>query len=260
MKRIIVFIIRYVYAAVACLYLFTVGFVFAKNRPLLSTICTHFGYTEKFAKPIIPKVELSEVAPENSSIQIREPIVVYGSVTLLETVVIAKLMRLYNPSKVFEIGTFDGRITLNMASNCSPEVKVYTLDLPKDELHSTKFPTLPLDKVFIDKETTGSSYLGKDCEKKIIQLYGDSATFDFSPFFNTIDFVFIDGSHAYEYVLNDSKQALKLLKNGRGVILWHDYDALEDVTRALNELYSKASGFKGLRHIKGTSLVSLIID
>lgn len=74
-----------------------------------------------------------------------------------------------------------------------------------------------------------------------------------------MDFVFIDGSHSYEYVLNDSKQAIKMLRNGKGVILWHDYDEYAGVTRSLNKLYLENNKFKNLKRIKGTSLVCLIV-
>jgi predicted O-methyltransferase YrrM len=50
-----------------------------------------------------------------------------------------------------------------------------------------------------------------------------------------MDFVFIDGSHDYDYVLNDSEVALKLLRNGRGVIVWHDYREEMAVVPALDE-------------------------
>jgi hypothetical protein len=32
-------------------------------------------------------------------------------------------------------------------------------------------------------------------QNKVVQLRGDSAAFDFSPFVGTVDFVFIDGAH-----------------------------------------------------------------
>jgi SAM-dependent methyltransferase len=244
------------------LYLFTIGIFFARNRSFLYRICSHFGYTEKWRlpEPVIPEVELSRIVPENSALQVREPIPEYASVLVLELVVINKLIKVHNPGKLFEIGTFDGRTALNMACNSSAGATVYTLDLPKDELDHTKLPLDPRDKKPIDKEVSGSRYLETDCEKKIVQLYGDSATFDFSPFFNAVDFVFIDGSHSYEYVLNDSRQALKLLKNGKGVILWHDYGTFwKGVKKALDELYLGSDEFKGLRQIEGTSLVCLII-
>jgi hypothetical protein len=55
-------------------------------------------------------------------------------------------------------------------------------------------------------------------------------------------------------VRNDSRIALRLLREGRGIILWHDYESWYDVTRALNELYRTPEG-ADLRRIQGTSLV-----
>lgn len=259
MQRIIAFIVRYVYAAASCLYLFTFGFFIAKNRSFISTICAHFGYTQKTGT-IIPEIELSQLVSVDTTVQILEPIRIAGNVTLLDIAVIAQLIKHYNPNRLFEIGTFDGRTTLNMAANCSEEAEIYTLDLPREQLHSTKLPIDPVEEMYIDKETSGSRYMGTDYEKKITQLYGDSATFDFSQLFSTIDFMFIDGAHSYEYVLNDSEKARRLLKDGRGVIIWHDYGDWEGTTRALNELYSENEYFRNLKHISGTSLACLIAD
>jgi len=258
LKGLATFFGRYLFAIVSCVYLFTFGVVSGRNRGLISTISAHFGYAKNTTAPIIPQVEVQEVVPEDVVVQIRELAGVDGNVSPVEIIVIDKLVKHYNPSKLFEIGTFDGRTTLNMAANCSPEATIYTLDLPKDELNSTKLSLARGDKIYINKETSGVRYLDKDCASKITQLYGDSAIFDFSPFLNLIDFVFIDGSHSYEYVLSDSKQALKLLKDKKGVIVWHDYASWDGVTDALNELYSKDSEFKDLKHIKGTSLVYLV--
>jgi hypothetical protein len=267
MERIIRFIISYAYAAISCLYLFTIGFFIAKNRCLIYEICNHFGYPKKSRQStpmpelIIPEVELSKVIPKSISVQIPEAAAVDGNISFLETIVVAELIKHFNPSSIFEIGTFDGRTTLNMASNCAGEAKVYTLDLPKDKLNSTKLQILPLEEQYINKEIIGRIYLGTEYEKKIVQLIGDSATFDFSPFYGKIDFILIDGSHSYEYIINDSKLALKLLRNGRGVILWHDYGVggWEGLAIALNELYSEAIEYRNLKHIQQTSLVCLVI-
>ena len=45
--------------------------------------------------------------------------------------VIANLAEQAEPPTAFEIGTFDGRTTLNIAANLRPPARVYTLDLPK---------------------------------------------------------------------------------------------------------------------------------
>ena len=99
-------------------------------------------------------------------------------------------------------------------------------------------------------------FAGNPLENKIVPLEGDSASFDFEPFFDRVDFVFVDGSHSYEYVMNDSSVAFKLLRDGKGTVLWHDYGTWSSVTLALNELYLGPLG-KNLRQIRGTSLVYL---
>ena len=91
-------------------------------------------------------------------------------------------------------------------------------------------------------------------EAKIEQLYGDSKSFDASPYAERCDLVFVDGSHAYTYVKNDSEKAFAILRPG-GIVLWHDYHGprrAPGVWRALNEL----SRDLDLVHIAGTSLVA----
>jgi len=236
-----------------------VGFLRAGNRPLIRAICRHFGYRDTPVRAVLPRVEISDVVSEDTAIQVREPVGTEGNISLLELVLLAKLLRSCRPRAVFEIGTFDGRTTLNLAANCPGDAWVYTLDLPRGAMGSTRLPLEPGERSFIDKAASGARYVGTDCEKKIVQLYGDSAAFDFSPFVDRMDFVFVDGSHSYEYVLQDSRQAVGLLRGGRGMVVWHDYDGWEGVTRALNDLYAAGGEFKGLRHIGGTSLACLLL-
>lgn len=259
-KRIIRFIKKYIFACISCVYIFTFGLLSVKNRAFLTEICKHFGYHPKLFEPIIPQISLSDVVSEHAFIQLREVIARDGNVSILELLVLTKLIVQYHPIRLFEIGTFDGRTTLNMAANSSSEAKIYTLDLPRKQINSTRLNLDIDDKAYIDKEQSGSRYVNTDCESKIFPLYGDSAVFDFSPFYNSIDFIFLDGSHAHDYVINDSKLALKLLRNGKGIILWHDYDGWEGVTSALNELYKQHPAFASIRRIEGTSLVCLISD
>ena len=87
---------------------------------------------------------------------------------------------------------------------------------------------------------------------RITQLHGDSATFDFTPYEDRCDLVFVDGSHAYEYTVKDTETAFRLKRPG-GVIIWHDYGVWEGVTRALEEFERRTNA--GLKHIHGTSLV-----
>jgi len=254
----------YIFALFHCLYIFTIGYFFSKNRKLISNMCELFNYQRlKEAirpelKAIIPEIRANDLVRDDTLIETRESHWIDGNVSVEELIVIAKLTRQYKPNRLFEIGTFDGRTTLNLACNSSPDTRVYTLDLPDEKWPVKKPAALSGDLSFVDKVVIGSRFHGTDCENKITQLYGDSVTFDFSPYENKMDFVFIDGAHTYEYILNDSEKALRLLRDRQGIILWHDYRWVwDDIRKALNELYLTRSEFKNLRHVKDTSLVCL---
>lgn len=158
-------------------------------------------------------------------------------------------------TNIFEIGTFDGRTTLNMALQSPPSCSVYTLDLPPD--HETRFNLAEGDRHMVDKEESGARYRKyadslPEVTGKIHQLYGDSAEFDYAPWEHSCSLVFVDGSHAYEYARSDTMAAMRLVREG-GVIVWHDYGIWEGVTRALEELEAKERW--GLCSVRGTSLV-----
>lgn len=183
-----------------------------------------------------------------------------GNVSPVELSIINALCATFRPRRIMEIGTFDGRTTLNLALNSGGEV--FTLDIPSDE--KAVLDLAPEDKPYFDKPRSaiGHRFLTPPnnklpCVKRITQLYGDSATFDFSPWYGKIDLVFIDGSHSYDYVVNDTSVAMKLMRKEGGVILWHDYGEWPDVTKALNELRKKDSRLSPV-HIRDTSLVASV--
>jgi SAM-dependent methyltransferase len=266
--RILVFAWRYLCALASTLYVFSVGFIFARNRGLILGVCEHFGLagmrkrpvTER-PVPVVPAFAAAELVSKGVPIRVLEPNVVDGNVSLFELFIIANLIQTLRPTRLLEIGTFDGRTTLNLAANSPPGAVVFTLDLPKDSLNSTLLPLAPFDAKYIGNQATGCRFAGAEYQNHIVQLWGDSAAFDFSPFVGTMDFVFIDGAHSYQYVLQDSRTALRLLRNGRGVILWHDYDTpwWTGVTQALNELFLRGGAFGGLRRIEGTALAYMAV-
>lgn len=260
-KKLIKFLAKYFYSVLSFLYLFTFGMFSAKNQLLVEKIFKLFN-SELFriVRIRIAKVDLSEAVSQDTCIQLFETMPENGNVSIIELVTICKLIRQFNPRALFEIGTFNGRTTLNMAANSIQEAIVYTLDLPRVGALNAKLSAEYLETVFIDKKMHHLKYLNTNYEKKIVQLYGDSAVFDFAPFFNKIDFVFIDGSHSYGYVLSDSMNALKLLRNGKGIIMWHDYGGgWTGVTKALNSLYLNDDKFRNIKYIEGTNLAYLIV-
>ena len=127
-KRLGRFVSRYLYAAAACLYLLTIGLLSARNRNFLYRICAQFGYQP--VKTLIPQVKLSDIIPPGTEIEIREPLGADGSVSLTELAAICSLIQHHRPDRLMEIGTLDGRTTLNIAANSAPSAQIYTLDLP----------------------------------------------------------------------------------------------------------------------------------
>jgi predicted O-methyltransferase YrrM len=153
------------------------------------------------------------------------------------------ITKIVAPQAVFEIGTFRGQSALNFAVNSPADCTVYTLDLAP-EIRERVAETLSAgDARLIRVNEVGIDYQGKQDARKIVQLWGDSRTFDFSPYYGGIDLVFIDGAHHYEAVINDTEQALKMVRPG-GVIIWDNfsqYGDYNDVTRAVIERMGKTA-------------------
>jgi len=124
--------------------------------------------------------------------------------------------------EIFEFGTYLGRTTYHLA--LSQDAKnVYTLDLNPLENHSDKKLGRAVKSVH-QLGLQGCFFRNHSGECVVHQLHGDSRTFDYTPYLNLMDFIFIDGGHSYELIQNDTLQAFKMLKPG-GVIIWHDFAA-----------------------------------
>ena len=243
---------RYAVAAGGALYAFTLGVGDAKNRHLIRQIARRFGHRDGQA-PRLRKISIDDVTSSSTSVVLPEPIANDGNVSLLELLVLSRLVRERRPKSLFEIGTFDGRTTLALAMNSADDAHVYTLDLPAST--PTVLTIERSERAFVDKPASGARFRGTDADRKITQLFGDSAKFDFSHY--RADFVFVDASHAYEYVLNDSRRALDMLGDAPGIIVWHDYGEWPGVTRALDALAAADSRFADLRWIEDTTLAVL---
>ncbi|HEY4304154.1 MAG TPA: class I SAM-dependent methyltransferase [Gemmatimonadaceae bacterium] len=244
---------NYVVAAAGTAYAFTAGVAQFKHRNFIRDVAKRFGVDDA-PRGSLPVLSIDRITSAHTAVVLAEPGHVNGNVSLLELLVIARLVRESRPSSIFEIGTFDGRTTLNLAEN-APEARVYTLDLPRAA--TTKIELDPDDRVYVEKDISGARFVGTEIGTRITQLYGDSATFDYAPY--PSDFVFVDGAHSYEYVLSDSAAAFGMLPNGRGTIVWHDYGAWEGVTRALSELRLNDKRFAGLVSVEGTTLALLTL-
>jgi len=203
----------------------------------------------------LPKISWKKCTPVRK-IKIWETETKNGNVRISELAMLNALAaHCEDGANIFEIGTFDGRTTLNMTFSSSSNCRIYTLDLmPEME---TRFNLAAGERHMVEVKVPAERLMkhleaGEQAVQKIRRLFGDSAKFDFSPFKNSCSLVFVDGSHAYDYVKSDTRNAMKIVKPG-GVIVWHDYGIWSGVTKALEEI--EAEEKIGLRNIRGTSLV-----
>jgi predicted O-methyltransferase YrrM len=179
------------------------------------------------------QVRLEEIVTAQDVPVLHHPTRRDGNLSLDALYSIAALVKQARPRRIFEIGTFNGNATLQMAVNSPAECHIYTLDLPKRPAATT----YDLDRE--DEKYVGCGdhvFAGTEWAHKITPLVGDSGNFDFSPYRGTIDFVFVDGAHSYAYVKSDTQRAFEMLSPG-GVVVWDDYDPCwPDVVRWLDEL------------------------
>lgn len=208
----------------------------------------------------LPKLSYAAVML-NEPITVLEPVDKPGGLTLEELAILIGICKKFRKCRVFEFGSYRGRTTVNLAYNCA-DCEITTLDLPLDftDGGEVKFSHLSRDAEAARHEERGL-FFGKyeELGSRIVRLYGDSANFDFAPHYNCFDLVFVDASHRYENVLLDSENALKLLRNGSGVVLWHDYAVeQEGVVRALHEFQRKHK--LQIYHIKRTKFAYYCAD
>jgi len=195
-------------------------------------------------------------------VHLRPKIYVDGELPANQLEVLLGVAATIRPRQVLEIGTYFGYTTWMLALTL-PTAMIHTLDLPQGYTQRMDMVLLPKDDYHLIKASrgrVGSMYREGGYPQNIVQHYGDSATWDWREA-GPVDFVFIDGSHTYEYCLSDSEKAwLSILEHGagRGTIMWHDVaDDHPGVVQALHEMRRLDLD---IRRIEGTPLGYLKVE
>jgi hypothetical protein len=159
-----------------------------------------------------------------------------GALPWVDLVALLTIMHDRQPKCLLEIGTYFGYTTRVLALNF-PATTIHTVDLPEAFDESNDAGNIPKDDYHLIKSRrVGEAFRSDPSLGNIIQHFGDSATWDFEKV-RDATFFFIDGSHTYEYVRNDTEKCLALCKDRQATILWHDCDhAHPGVLRYLAEL------------------------
>jgi predicted O-methyltransferase YrrM len=207
-----------------------------------------FTELKLFSSTNIKGIELSDIEGIESAR-------VAGEVTkkalgpVFDSFVLSALTQVLNCKNVFEIGTYLGETAWLLAHN-KPDVQIYTLDF-EDVAMADKAEFQFTDRNYLEEKHRGTRYSGTPEQSRITQLYGDSATFDYSPYYNGIDLVFVDASHSYTYVQSDSENAFRMLSK-YGTIVWDDYTHYPGIYAYLNEIAPDLD--ESIMHIRGTRL------
>ncbi|MEM7627141.1 MAG: class I SAM-dependent methyltransferase [Planctomycetota bacterium] len=195
-------------------------------------------------RPLLPKVDPAHLLQKETSIRLTQFASGDWQVSSTELGIIVQLAAEKKPEHIFEFGTFDGRTSLNLSQNC-PSSLLTTLDLP------------PEDTILPPEKTAGIMIRHLVQEGKATQLYGNSQTFDFSPYWGQCDFVFIDAGHGYTEAATDTRTTLKLIEGRDAVVVWHDYAAWAGVTQAAEEVRDLVASPIELVWVNGTRLAVL---
>lgn len=129
--------------------------------------------------------------------------------------------------KGVEVGTCWGRYAKTLCKS-NPELELFTVD-PYRVIYQDKW-TETIGQEDLEKIRSKAKKVLKQFNCKMIRKSSMEAVRDFEN--ESIDFVYIDGSHQFDYVITDLVEWGRKVKKG-GIILGHDYN-LEDVKRAVD--------------------------
>lgn len=123
-----------------------------------------------------------------------------------------------------EIGVFDGYYSEILCKNIA-DLKLYSIDAWKTY---TGYKDHKLQSSMNKAHTMAIRRL-KPYDCKIIKKFSIDAVNDFKD--RSLDFVYIDGNHEYNYIKQDIEQWSEKVRKG-GIVAGHDYN---EVAQAVNE-------------------------
>jgi predicted O-methyltransferase YrrM len=118
----------------------------------------------------------------------------------------------------FEIGTWRGESVATVAARAS---SCFTLCLSEQEMRHRGMHSSTIESHGLFSKVLGN----------VIQLHGDSKSFDFGGLHKKFDLLFIDGDHHYDMVRSDTEKVFEHLVHDRSIVVWHDYGFQPDLVR-----------------------------
>ena len=173
---------------------------FSKRDPLTTAI-----YRKLFDSG---RLTLQQIAPESLGppstsvkLPVLYPLFAGEDAPLVDLLLLLNLAIGRNARRILEVGTYRARTTYALHINC-PEATLVSYDI---QVLNSEFRQLLSDHP--NGSLRHASFSESEKELRLEEKF---------------DFLFIDGSHQFEHVIEDSLLALDLVATG-GIILWHDY-------------------------------------
>lgn len=156
-----------------------------------------------------------------------------GATAPLERFMLVQLLRYFKPKLIAEVGTYRGTTTRLMLDNCQEDTRIFTMDLPLGQ--EADALTAATDERLIVHRKVGIDYLSHPRRSQVEQIYGDSFSPDsWKKMPEGVEFAFIDASHSYEAVKNDTEWIFKKMVPN-AILLWHDYSEDETAERGVGK-------------------------
>jgi len=173
---------------------------FAKRDPVVTA-----AYRKLFERRrlTLPTVAAETIAPEVGSVVLPtfHPLFAGEDAPLADMLFLLTVAKGRRARRILEVGTYRARTTLALHNNC-PEAHIVSYDIQVLDSHYRQ----ALQGI-ANVELRHASF---------------AASADILRNEPAFDLVFVDGSHAFEHVIEDSKLAMEILALS-GVAIWHDY-------------------------------------
>ena len=159
-------------------------------------------------------------------------------VSTQELNIINKVVAHFQPKKVVEFGTAEGRTAVNVACHLPADGEIITLDFP---------PT--------GNNQVGYFYWEQPVKSKIKQVFSGVGAWDSRPHRASAEIVFCDACDLLPGMASEVFQAFSVIKPG-GILFRHDYGSARGVTAFWNWLATELPIF----NIQGTTLLCLRVN
>lgn len=220
----------------------------AKFPPFYSDYCDGtFNVSWEHMQHIFPGLQPSSAELNDRLRRRDENNEAYGTMPWMETALSVEIARALRPRTAFVIGTHLGHHIGEMMHAMPEDTAVVTLDLKPSAQAEATYPLDGTNRSFVKHTDEEIGAVLQDPSfphgNRVVQLFGDSAQFDYEPYRGKMDLVVVDGNHMLPNVLSDLRAASQMV-SPNGVILIDDYSKpfrLEGVATALG-LFTARTG------------------